>query len=82
MNISLDISLYPLTPDYKKPILGFIEALRQYPEIAMLANPLSTQLYGDFDLVWHAVGKELRAAFGAEFTEVAVIKVVSVDVNG
>jgi len=64
------------------PILRFIEALRGYPDIEMLANPLSTQLYGDFDLVWTAVGKELRAAFGADFTEVAVIKVVSVDVNG
>jgi len=82
MNISLDISLYPLTPDYKKPILGFIEALRKYPEIEMLTNPLSTQLYGDFDLVWAALGKELQSAFGAEFTEIAVIKIVSVDVNG
>lgn len=82
MNISLDISLYPLTPDYKKPILSFIEALRKYPEIDILTNPLSTQLYGDFDLVWSVVGKELHAAFGAAFTEIAVIKVVSVDVNG
>jgi len=82
MNISLDISLYPLTPDYKKPILAFIEALKSYPGIEMLMNPLSTQLYGDFDLVWGAVGKELFKAFGAEYTEIAVIKVVSVDVNG
>jgi len=82
MNISLDISLYPLTPDYKKPILDFIEALKQYPEIDILYNPLSTQLYGDFDTVWNAVGKELSKAFGAAYTEIAVIKVVSVDVNG
>jgi len=52
MNISLDISLYPLTPDYKKPILAFIEALRTYEGIEILMNPLSTQLYGDFNLVW------------------------------
>ena len=82
MNISLDISLYPLTPDYKKPILAFIEALRTYEGIEILMNPLSTQLYGDFNLVWGAVGKELLAAFGAEYTEIAVLKVVSVDVNG
>ena len=82
MNISLDISLYPLTPDYKKPILFFIKALQAYEGIEMLMNPLSTQLYGDFDLVWGAVGKELLAAFGSAYTEVAVIKVVSVDVNG
>jgi len=82
MNISLDISLYPLTPDYKKPILDFISALESYAGIEMLMNPLSTQLYGNFDLVWGAVGKELIKAFGAEYTEIAVIKVVSVDVNG
>lgn len=82
MSISLDISLYPLSPDYKAPILGFIAALEGYGGFEVLRNPLSTQLYGDFEAVWSALAVELPRAFGAEHTSVAVIKVVSVDVNG
>ncbi len=80
MNISLDISLYPLTPAYKSPILNFIEALRAYEGFEIKTNPLSTQLYGDYQAIWQALGKELPAAFGAEHTSIAVLKIVSVDV--
>ena len=80
MRASLDISLYPLTPDYKAPILAFIEALRGYTGFELQYNPLSTQLYGDFEAIWAALGTELPRAFGAEHTSIAVIKVVSVDV--
>ena len=80
MSVSLDISLYPLTPEYKAPILAFIDALRGYDGFEVMANPLSTQLYGDFAAVWGALAAELPRAFGAEHTSIAVIKVVSVDV--
>ena len=80
MRISLDISLYPLHQDYKQPILDFIEALRQYDQLELRYNSLSTQLFGEFDEVWRALGEELPKAFGAQHTSVAVIKVVSVDV--
>ena len=82
VSISLDISLYPLTPEYKAPILGFIERLRGYEGFEVMSNPLSTQLYGDFEAIWGALGTELPRAFGAEFASVAVMKVVSVDVLG
>ncbi len=80
--ISVDISLYPLHADYKAPILQFIGKLREVEGCEILANPLSTQLYGPFDLVWGALGRLLPEVFGEEFNSVVVLKVVSVDVNG
>jgi hypothetical protein len=50
MDISVDISLYPLNQDFEPPILAFIEKLRQSP-FAILENPLSTQVYGEYDAV-------------------------------
>ena len=78
--ISLDISLYPLTSEYKQPILGFIEALRKYEGFEMMTNPLSTQLYGDFQKIWSALEVELPRALGSNYTSVVVLKLVSVDV--
>ncbi len=80
--ISVDISLYPLTPDYKAPIIAFINKLRRVEGCETLANPLSTQIYGPFDLVWGALGTLLPEVFGEDFTSIVVLKVVSVDVNG
>lgn len=82
VSISLDISLYPLNADYKAPILGFITALEGYDGFEVMRNPLSTQLYGGFEEIWSALAVELPRAFGAEHTSIAVLKVVSVDVNG
>jgi len=81
MRISLDISLYPLTPEYKSPILGFIRALRSYDSLEVRSNPLSTQVHGEFSEVWEALGTELQKTFEDEHTSVAVMKAVSVDVT-
>ena len=78
---SVDISLYPLHADYKAPILRFIDALQQTEGLDVMTNPLSTQVYGPFSLVWDTLGRLLPEVFGADFNSVAVLKVVSVDVT-
>ncbi len=81
MQVSLDISLYPLNAEYKAPILRFIEALRGYGGFELRSNSLSTQLFGDYTAIWTALGTELPRAFGADFNSVAVVKIVSVNVE-
>lgn len=80
MGSSLDISFYPFRPDYKAPILAFIRGLQAHDDLEVKTNPLSTQVYGEFDRVWAVVGAELRRAFGEDYASVAVVKVVSVNV--
>ena len=48
MNVSAEITLMPLNNDYKKIIKDFILSLRN-TDFDILENPLSTQIYGDFE---------------------------------
>jgi len=38
MNISVEISMYPLTTNYESPILQFIEKVNQHPDIKVMTN--------------------------------------------
>lgn len=81
LTTSVDISLYPLHADYKAPILALISELQAVGGVTVMTNPLSTQVYGPFELVWSTLGRLLPEVFGAEFNSVVVLKVVSVDVT-
>ncbi len=55
MQVSAELSLYPLTPDYDTPIIAFIHRLRAQPGIRVATNGLSTQLTGDYAAVMAAL---------------------------
>ncbi len=63
MQVAVDISLYPLDADFIPPIKDVIERLNAYPEIAVVTNPLSTQLRGEFDVVMDALKAEIGTTF-------------------
>jgi len=48
MNVSIDISLYPLRSEYRQPIITFIKTLEGDPEIDIRYNSMSTTLFGDY----------------------------------
>jgi uncharacterized protein YqgV (UPF0045/DUF77 family) len=58
--ISVEISLYPLTPDYKPPIRDFIARLRANPKLTVSSNTMSTQIQGEYDEVWDTLKREMR----------------------
>jgi uncharacterized protein YqgV (UPF0045/DUF77 family) len=58
--ISVEISLYPLTPDYKPPIRDFIARLRANSRLTVVSNTMSTQIQGDYDDVWDTLKQEMR----------------------
>lgn len=62
MNITADISMYPLDADYKPAIKAFIRELRQRPGLTLVTNQLSTQVTGDFDAVTGAVNDCMRTS--------------------
>ena len=51
MQVSVDISLYPLHQDYIPQIDAFILLLNQEPAVQVVTNALSTQLYGEYETV-------------------------------
>ncbi|HAT40904.1 MAG TPA: hypothetical protein DCS87_04155 [Rheinheimera sp.] len=63
MKLSVEISKYPLTSDYIEPIKGFIEELNKEQDMLVLTNTMSTQLFGDYDVVMAALQRCIRWSF-------------------
>mgnify|MGYP001547843390 FL=1 len=63
MEISVDISLYPLEEGYEKPILAFIAALEKEQGIDVVRNELSTQVHGEYHTIMQLLEKEILSVF-------------------
>lgn len=62
MNISVELTLTPLHDDYEPAIIHFIKQLRA-SKLNVLENPLSTQVYGNYDDVMNLLTVEIKDAF-------------------
>lgn len=78
MKISVELTLTPLQDDYEPAIINLIKALRT-SGLTILENPLSTQVFGDYDQVMKILNKELKSALEAIERGVLYIKIVKSD---
>ena len=78
MKISVELTLMPLKEDYEPPIQEFIKDLRA-SEFTVIENPLSTQVYGDFDKVMPFLTDALRTSFLSQNGVIANMKIVKSD---
>jgi uncharacterized protein YqgV (UPF0045/DUF77 family) len=60
VKIAVEISLYPLSSDYKPPIKDFIARLRTNSRLQVVSNTMSTQILGDLDEVFDTLKQEMR----------------------
>ena len=79
MPISVDISLYPLKESFIPPIDDFIVSLKKYKIIEVRVNNMSTQIFGDYNIVMDILKKEINRTFRCEENVVFNIKVVNGD---
>ena len=49
--VSVEVTLYPLRGDYIPPIDAFIDRVKQVDRVEVRCTDLSTQVFGDYDLV-------------------------------
>ena len=82
MKASVDISLYPLADEYIPAIKEFIERVQEYPEVAVVRNDLSTQLYGDYELIMDLLKVEVRLNWEKYGKSIFVIKLLRDDLLG
>lgn len=80
MNVSFELSYYPLNPDYIEPILGFIQRLNNYENLICNTNGMSTQIFGDFDYVMDALKHEIKISFEVP-NSVFVMKIINLDLK-
>ena len=78
MNISIDLTLSPLQDNYEKHVIDFIKALRA-SEFTVLENPLSTQIYGDYNKLMPFLTKTVKTSFENQDICVLTMKVVKTD---
>lgn len=81
MKTSIEISMYPLDRQYERPILAFIDRLREHDGITVTTNSMSTQLFGDYDRLLSALSREMKESFQEEPTVVMVMKIVNADLS-
>lgn len=78
MKISVELTLTPLHDDYEPSIIHFIKKLRTSGLIVM-ENPLSTQVYGDYDKVMRILTTEIKEAFALMERGLLYMKIVKSD---
>jgi uncharacterized protein YqgV (UPF0045/DUF77 family) len=78
MKISVELTFSPLQNDFEEHIIRFIKKLRS-SGLTVLENPLSTQVYGDYDAVMEVLNQEIKTAFGMMDKGLLYLKIVKSD---
>ena len=78
MKISVELTLTPIQDNYEPAIINFIKQMRN-SGLTVKENPLSTQVYGEYDKVMEILNKEIKIAFEAIDRGLIYIKIVKSD---
>jgi uncharacterized protein YqgV (UPF0045/DUF77 family) len=78
MNVSVELTFTPLQNDYEPPITAFIKRVRA-SGFTVLENPLSTQVYGDYDGVMRMLTEEIKNSLSSIDIGLFQMKIVKTD---
>ena len=78
MKISVELTLTPLNDDFEPAIKTFIKKLRDLG-FKVMENPLSTQIYGEYDALMTALQEVIKDAFESEPYVMLNMKIVKGD---
>ena len=76
MEISAEISKYPLTEDYLEHIKGFIDRLNAVEGLTVVTNTMSTQGFGEHNLVMDTLRDEMRVSWETFGRAIFVVKYI------
>ena len=78
MKISVELTLLPLQENFESVIKSFILKLRN-SDFTVLENPLSTQIYGNYDTLMPFLNNTIRETFDQTAHVLVNIKIVKSD---
>lgn len=78
MKISVELTFSPLQDDFEEHIIKFIKTLRA-SGLTIHENPLSTQVFGDYDRVMRVLQTEIKLAFDIMDKGLLYMKIVKSD---
>jgi uncharacterized protein YqgV (UPF0045/DUF77 family) len=76
MRAAVEISMYPLTGDYRPPIQAFIDRLNTHPGLIVKTNSLATQIWGPLDQVMSVLTEEMTRSATSSHQLIFVMKVL------
>mgnify|MGYP001177651162 FL=1 len=79
MQVSIEISLYPLNKNFISPINNFFNCPDNYDNIEVRTNNMSTQLFGEFDDLIKVLKVEMEKTFKNQINSVFNLKIVNGD---
>lgn len=82
MNISIEISMYPLTEHPYPVIDDFLNALHKTEGLRVQTSVTSTLVFGDAALIFSTLEKLITEVYGRQKQCPFVIKVLNGDVSG
>jgi uncharacterized protein YqgV (UPF0045/DUF77 family) len=80
MNISIDISYYPLKDEFIPPIKNFIQRLNMHDNISVKTNGMSSQVFGEYFDVMEIITREIHDSFELPHS-VFVLKIINADLQ-
>ena len=81
MQISVELSCYPLADDFIPMISGFIKKINQHPEVAAITNTMSTQLFGESKVVMSLLSEAMESSWAKDGKAVFVCKFINAELN-
>jgi uncharacterized protein YqgV (UPF0045/DUF77 family) len=79
MNITAEISLYPLTENFSSAIKDYINDLNEVKGLEVRTQSLSTEVFGEFDLVMDTIKETTKKYFEADPSTILVAKILNRD---
>lgn len=81
MKISVELTLTPIQDDFEPAVINFIKRLRK-SGLVVLENPLSTQVFGEYDKVMDLLQEEMKTTLEEVDRGLIYIKIVKSDRSG
>ena len=81
MELSVEISKYPLADDYIPAIKDFIDRLNAIDGLSVVGNTMSTQIFGDYDLVMDTLKAEMKRSYETYGKAIFVCKFIGANLD-
>ncbi len=76
MQLSAELSLYPLDADYENIVLAFIDTIVAEGSVSSVTNSMSTQIHGEASEVFAVIQKALAHSYSTFGKQVLVAKFI------
>jgi len=81
MKVSVELSCYPLAEEYIPVIKAFIDQINQTEGVKAITNTMSTQLFGEGDIVFPLLQNAMTSSWQQDGKAVFVCKFINADLT-